>query len=134
MPNDNAGREHGGLDRRQAQRHDVERPCRVVLESNPTGEAEGVTRNISRSGMLIRFQEAELLRALPQVGEEARVVIDLPHNSQYPPRVLECFARVVRAGGSSDEDHALALEVIRMQIRDSAGPEDGSGERSPVLH
>jgi hypothetical protein len=82
MPNKNADSEPGGLDRRQAQRHDVERPCRVVLESNPKGKAEGVTRNISRSGMLIQFQEAEVVRALPQVGEEARVVIDLPPSSQ----------------------------------------------------
>lgn len=133
MPNDNAGRENGGLDRRQAQRHDVERPCRVVLESKPEGEAEGVTRNISRSGVLIQFPEMELARVLPRVGEEARVVIDLPPSSQYPPRVLECFARVVRAGGSSKDDRALALEVIRMQIRDADRPEDDAGKRSPVL-
>jgi hypothetical protein len=41
---------------------------------------------------------------------------------------------VVRASDSSDQDHALALEVIRMQIRDSDRPEDSAGERSPVLH
>ncbi len=132
MLNDIAGIDASGLDRRQAQRHDVERPCRVMLESKQEAET-GVTRNISRSGMLVRFPEVELAGALPEVGEEARVVIDLPPSEHYSPRVLECYARVVRTSAPAGEDQALALEVIRMQIRDAEAPDEEAGGRQPVI-
>jgi hypothetical protein len=133
MPNDNAGSEAGGLDRRQAQRHEVERPCKVVLESKPDGEAAGVTSNISRSGVLVRFPGVDLAGAMPNVGDEARVVIDLPRNTRFAPRVLECYTRVVRASGPPSDAPALAFEVIRMQIRDSEDAEDGAGERPSAV-
>jgi hypothetical protein len=133
MPNDIPGNGAGGLDRRQAQRHDVTRPCRVVPETNPVVETPGVTSNISRSGMLVRFPVAELSGDLPKVGEQARVEIELPPSAQYAPRVLECHARVVRVGDPSTEEPALAFEVLRMEIRDGGENPPSGDERDPLI-
>ena len=106
------------MDRRQEPRRAVERPCRLASESLPPDEMSGMTTNVSRSGMLVRFSDSCLPGVLPQVGEQARVVIDLPPSAAYAPRSLECFAHVVRSEGSPGGAPALALEVHRMQIRD----------------
>ena len=117
MPRELHEKEPAGIDRRQETRHAVERPCRVALESPPLDELTGVTTNLSRSGMLVRFPDSAMLGELPKIGEQARVVIDLPPSAKFAPRTLECFARVVRAEGSGDAP-TLAFEVQRMHIRD----------------
>lgn len=133
MPNDIADNDASGLDRRQAQRHAVTRPCRVVPDTNPVGEAAGVTSNISRSGMLVRFPAAEFVGDLPKIGEQARIEIELPPSKHYAPRILECQARVVRAGDPSTEEPALAFEVLRMDIRENDGVPPADGERESLI-
>ncbi len=118
MPRELHETEPAGIDRRQEPRHAVERPCRIALESPPSDELTGVTTNLSRSGMLVRVAPLTMLGELPRIGEQARVVIDLPPSEKFAPRTLECFVRVVRAEGSADDAPALAFEVQRMHIRD----------------
>jgi hypothetical protein len=125
--------ESAGMDRRHELRHAVERPCRVALESPPLDELTGVTTNLSRSGMLVRFPDSSMLGALPGIGEQARVVIDLPPSTRYAPRTLECFVRVVRAEQSAGDAPALAFEVLRMQIRDRNEREGSEARDSSSL-
>ena len=133
MPRELHETESAGIDRRQEIRHAVERPCRVALESPPLDELTGVTTNVSRSGMLVRFPDFTPLGELPGIGEQARVVIDLPPSAKYAPRTLECFVRVVRAEESAGDPPALAFEVQRMQIRDRDKREESDARDSSRL-
>jgi hypothetical protein len=133
MPRELHDTESAGIDRRQETRHAVERPCRIALESPPLDELPGVTTNLSRSGMLVRFPDFNMLGELPKIGEQARVVIDLPPSDRFAPRTLECFVRVVRAEGSAGEAPALAFEVQRMQIRERGEREESDARDSSRL-
>jgi len=130
MPREPHDTESAGIDRRQETRHAVERPCRIALESPPLDELTGVTTNLSRSGMLVRLSDFTMLGELPKIGEQARVVIDLPPSAKFAPRTLECFVRVVRAEESPGDAPALAFEVQRMQIRDRDEREESKARAS----
>jgi hypothetical protein len=92
-----------------------------------------MTTNVSRSGMLVRFPAAGLSGELPRVGEQARVVIELPPSTNYSPRSLECFARVVRAEEPAGGVPCLAFEVERMQIRDRNAQDVGEAQGASRL-
>jgi hypothetical protein len=109
-------------DRRIEFRHDVQRPCRVTPATAPQIELGGFTSNVSRSGMLVRFQAPSLSPAFPKVGEFARIFIDLPSNGSFTPRSLECAGRVVRAAGDQSDDPELAFEILSMKIRVRRAP------------
>ena len=110
------------MDRRQERRHAVERPCRVTSNALVPEGVGGVTMNISRAGMLIKFPESGTSCLLPKMGADARVVIDLPPSANYAPRTLECTGRVVRDVASSDDAPVLALQIQHMHVRDSELP------------
>lgn len=110
-------------DRRIEFRHEVQRPCRVTPATSPQIEMGGFTTNVSRSGMLVRFQALSLSPALPKVGEFARIFIDLPANGSFTPRSLECAGRVVRAAGHQSDDPELAFEILSMKIRARRAPQ-----------
>jgi hypothetical protein len=105
------------MDRRRATRLDVERTCRVAATALPTGGITGVTANVSRSGMLVKFPDKNSAGPLPKVGEPARIVLDLPENANYAPRALECVASVVRAADSGEDSPTLAFAIHKMKIR-----------------
>ena len=104
-------------DRRVEFRHDVQRPCRVTPATSPQVEMGAFTSNMSRSGILIRFPKPAFSLALPKIGEFARILIDLPANSKFTPRSLECSGRVVRSAGENSDDPELAFELLSMKIR-----------------
>ena len=106
------------MDRRQATRHAVERPCHLKLNADPSEQLSGLTTNMSRSGILVRFPEAPADGVLPSVGEQASLEVDLPPSDKYAPRSLECVGRVVRIESEGEKTSSLALEVERMHIRD----------------
>ncbi|HSW51000.1 MAG TPA: PilZ domain-containing protein [Bryobacteraceae bacterium] len=119
MARKNKANTAGRLDRRQEQRHAVERPCRVAADALTSEGVSGVTLNVSRAGVLIRFPDSSVSCLLPKVGANARVVIDLPPSANYAPRSLECTGRVVRDMASRDDAPVLAFQIQRMEVRDT---------------
>lgn len=109
-------------DRRTEYRHEVQRSCRLTPSTSPQIEVAGITTNVSRSGMLVRFRASELAPDLPKVGEFARVYIDLPSSGSFSPRSLECSGRVVRVAGDQSDDPELAIEILTMKIRATQSP------------
>jgi len=107
------------MERRQEQRHAVERPCHVSSGALFTDAVPGVTMNVSRAGMLVKFPGSRLSELLPKIGARVRILIDLPPSANYPPRSLECTGRVVRAAGSESNAPLLAFEIRRMLVRTS---------------
>jgi len=106
------------VDRRQESRIPVQRPCRVMRSLEPLTEVPAVTSNVSRSGMLVQFGELNVPGFLPKVGDFARILIDLPADAGFPPRALECSARVVRTDGSETGRPVAAFEIHGMRIRE----------------
>jgi hypothetical protein len=135
MPREKKPSVAASLDRRQELRHAVERPCLVTSNDLVPEALDGVTMNISRAGVLIRFPKSDIVCSLPKVGANARVVIDLPPSSNYAPRSLECTGRVVRDAESSDDAPVLALHIERMQVRDRVlRPRTTTRSRKPLVH
>lgn len=86
------------MNRRTKDRLDLQLLCRVGAEkvlSKPSGATHslGLTENLSRSGLLMRWLDAV---ALPDVGTDLTVDIDLPVDASFGPRVMRCQATVVR--------------------------------------
>jgi hypothetical protein len=106
-----------GEDRRQEQRLDVQRPCKVRPAAAPAVEMTGITENVSRSGMLVKFENSVISDLLPAVGEGVRITFDLPRNANFTPRSLECTGRIVRASDKAGDRAELAVEVHTMRIR-----------------
>ena len=104
-------------DRRQEDRHEVQRACLVTPAATAQGEMSGITTNVSRSGMLVSFPGFALSEMLPRVGEFARILIELPKNVKFGQRALECGGRVVRAEADRRESPQLAFEIHTMKIR-----------------
>ncbi len=111
-------RDEAGFERRQERRHPVERACEVRTGAPDRAVVPGLTLNISRTGMLVKFPQCDLWQLLPQVGSQARITIDLPPSESYPPRTLECTGRVVREADSPNDAPILAFEIRRMLVRD----------------
>jgi hypothetical protein len=103
-------------DRRNDFRHAFERACRVTPANTPQLEVVGLTTNVSRSGMLVKLPRAAFPAGMPKVGEFARVCIDLPSSGGFPPRSLECSARVVRIEPGETDQQEVAFEVLNMKM------------------
>jgi hypothetical protein len=112
------------MDRRQEQRHAVERPCHVSSGTFFMDAVPGVTMNVSRAGMLVKFPGSCISELLPKIGARVRILIDLPTSANYAPRSLECTGRVVRAAGSDSNVPVLAFEIHRMLVRNSQSRPD----------
>ncbi len=78
---------------------------------NPERVMIGVTENISRSEVLIRWTAEANTAPLPNCGDHIAMMLKLP----LGPRYLCCSGRVVRVSMSSIEA-LVAVEVCRMSF------------------
>jgi len=79
-------------------------------------EFAGTVVNISRSGILVGLDSAEISRVLGP-DDAARVVVDLPRHPLFSPRCLECTATVVRIVAAKAQTQ-VAFEIGQMQVKD----------------
>ncbi len=101
-------------DQRRAIRYEVQLPCRVYSPGSVFRDLSGLTVNMSRSGLLLAVNPADPPTHLPQVGQAARIVLDLPHLASKQHSV-ECHGRVVRVP-EQDRGLRLAFEFRRYQF------------------
>lgn len=117
------------IDRRIELRHAIERDCRITTAALPAGGINGITTNVSRSGMLVRFPGLAASRLLPSVGQEACIQLDLPASMNHTPRALECSASVVRTVQRESDTPALAFEIHSMKILDRSPARPTAGRK-----
>lgn len=103
---------------RRSKRFDLRLSCRVSLRGRIVQEASGVTRNISRSGILVLVDEQEAMEAPPAVGDPVRITMDLPFNQRWSRRCLDCVATVVRVTGLERGACEVGCEIVRMRVRE----------------
>ena len=108
-------RKEGSIERRRRPRFSTRLSCRVSPASKERAAFSGTVIDISRSGVLVVLNSAQISRVLRPDGV-VRVVIDLPRHPSFSPRFLECAATVVRivAAGAQTE---VAFEIGRMQVK-----------------
>ncbi len=101
-------------DQRRATRYEVQLPCRVYSPSSVFQDLSGLTLNMSRSGLLLSVKSATPPHHLPQVGQPARIVLELSQTASAR-RCVECHGRVVRAP-QEERGLCLAFEFRRYQF------------------
>jgi len=105
-------------ERRRGRRFDLRMKCCVSSQWRKIQELEGVTEDISRTGILVRFENASIKELVANPREAFRVLIELPRSPNFANRCLECMCGVARVADASKEHPAVAFEIRRIQVRD----------------
>lgn len=108
------------MDRRVDSRLDVKLPCYVAFPSSEARRFVGVTKNISRHGMLVSWRWEDLPEALPQPGDVLTAEIELPASRHFGRRCMHCQVTVVRVGTEEPGKAQIAFRVNHMQFRNYA--------------
>ncbi len=100
------------MDRRTKERHELQLVCRYSADAVLSATYEGVTENMSRDGILMRWLEEV---PLPEPGNTLTVEIDLPGGEDFGPRVMRCSTTVVRVvrGRSGAPMVGLRINKVR---------------------
>ena len=104
------------MELRRGTRYPVELECRLSPCLTPAANLPGRTVNMSSRGVLVSFDAAERLPAMAEVGEIARVVLELPRAPYFRGYWLDCLCRVVRMEEHAGS-HLVAFDVKRYHFR-----------------
>jgi hypothetical protein len=89
--------------------------ARVTDLDQPPGPTLGVTENISRAGLLIRWRRGARAPSLPQVGDPLGVLVKWPSSDQSKQRYLQCWGHVTRvSAGVENQAARVAVSVLQM--------------------
>ena len=109
------------MDRRTKQRIDLQLLCRLGTGAIRSTPLEGITENISRNGILMRWLDAV---PLPEVGAELTVEFSLPESEDFGPRVMRCETTVVRIKTGANGQPAVALRIDGLRFAAAQTPMD----------
>ncbi len=104
------------VERRRERRFSLRLSCRVCPVSTESVEFAGTVINISRSGILVGLDSAQISRVLRPDGV-VLVVVDLPQHPLFSPRCLECTATIVRIVAAKDQTQ-VAFEIGQLQVKE----------------
>jgi hypothetical protein len=76
----------------------------------------GITHDVGRSGALVMFRGQPDLVGRMQVGQRARLMLELPRHPNFPPRCLECKATVVRIDIAGKDRFSVGYKIQRMRV------------------
>ncbi len=94
----------------------------VELRCYTTGASPllvGLTVNISRTGLLVRWQVGKGHSQPPQVGDSLKLDLELPASS-VGRKCIRCRGRVVRVSVADRRLPLIAVAVAQMEFRDHA--------------
>jgi len=106
----------GAIERRRGRRFPLRLNCRLCPVLMEKAVFAGTVINISRSGILMALDSAEISRVL-RPDAVVRVVVDLPRHPLFSPRCLECTARVVRIVVAKAQTQ-VAVEIGQIRVTD----------------
>lgn len=102
------------MEQRAYPRLDVKARCHLM--GSRSKACEGVTENISRSGLLMRLRTNNSTLLLPKIGELMTVDIELPRNKKYGQKCLRCRGAVVRVINARKSSPRIALSIGQMRF------------------
>jgi len=104
------------VERRRGRRFALRLSCRLSPVSMKKADFAGTVINISRSGILMALDSAEIPTVV-RPDDVVRVVIDLPRHPSFSPRCLECIATVVRLVVVQTQTQ-VAVQIGRTRVTD----------------
>jgi len=107
------------MDRRASFRHDLQLTCRIGSGQVLADSAIALTKNVSRTGILVRWLDGV---PLPKVGGRLTLDVQLPKNLAMDPRVMRCRTTVVRVTSGSGRKQEVALRVHNMRFVAATNP------------
>jgi hypothetical protein len=99
---------------------EVRLKCRITSPRIWPRSTTGMTENISRSGVLVRWDECSAEPDLPGLGEPVTLEIELPANHSFVRKCIYCQAIVVRIASHDEPARRMAMSVSQMEFRDSS--------------
>ena len=105
------------MDRRVDARLDVKLPCHVEFPYTRSRLLVGLTENISRSGILVRWSSSDPGVKLPRPGQLLTAEIELPANHAFGRKCLHCQVTVVRVSPSGQGTARVAFQIGQMRFR-----------------
>jgi len=107
------------MDRRTKQRIDLRLLGRLAEDEVLGSPLEGTTENISRGGILMRWNEGVVL---PEIGAGLTVEFPLPESAEFGPRVMRCRTKVIRIEEAADGRKSVAMRIEGINIMPVAAP------------
>ena len=111
----------GVTDRRRRRRFEMRLSCRVFSPEMRFEALIGITLDVGRSGALVMFRGQPASAGRLQVGERARLVLELPRHTDFSPRCLECKAKVMRIDVAGEDRFSVGYKIQRMRVCDRDG-------------
>jgi len=105
-------RKRDNMERRIHDRVELQLSCSLASSGDNPEPLIGVTENISRGGVLIRWNAEPATIPLPSSGNTIAIAVKLPAG----PRYLRCFGRVVRVSTMRSKATLVAVEIQRMSF------------------
>jgi hypothetical protein len=106
----------GAKDRRRRRRFEMRQGCRVSSPEMRFDALFGITQDVSLSGALVTFRGQPDSGERVQVGQRARIMLELPRHTTSVPRCLECKATVVRIDIAGQDRFSVAYRIQRMRV------------------
>lgn len=119
------------MERRERDRVNVRLQCRVDRLGQPSARQGGVTENISRTGMLIRW--AKRRSGAPAVGDSVVIRLQTPRHPLYGQRWMLFRARVVRVN-SDGKSLFVAVTGSRERFTAPAKPTLHAAPAGPYVN
>jgi hypothetical protein len=101
------------MDRRNKDRHNLQLVCLAKAGTAQSAPLEGLTENMSRDGILMRWLDSV---PLPEIGSSLNVEVALPA-SEFGPRVMRCATTVVRITGRPNGKRSVGLRIESVRFR-----------------
>jgi hypothetical protein len=105
------------INQRQSPRIDIRLHCQV---SSPglCDRAGMMTENVSRSGLLVVWDDGRGGLEPPALGDLVTVEIELPAHHGFGRKCIHCQAVVVRVASANGEAPRVALSINYMKFRE----------------
>jgi hypothetical protein len=120
------------MDRRNKDRHNLQLVCLAQAGTAHSAPLEGMTENMSRDGILLRWLDSV---PLPEIGAALSVEVELP-SSEFGPRVMKCSTTVVRITRRSNGVRSVGLRIEKVRFRSASSKKGGKpvslAEMKPV--
>ncbi len=100
----------GTMYERTDERIEMQLPCRLEFPNVWTASVDGFTANLHRKGVSVACRVVPG-KTLPEIGEQASVYIELPPNSDFPPKFMNCETTLLRIDALSDSEFQFALKI-----------------------
>lgn len=112
------------MERRNKARHSLQLLCRADGGAVRSAAPEGITENMSRDGILMRWLDDV---PLPEIGSPLVVELELPAESAFEPRVMHCRTTVVRITKGRDGQKSVGLRIEHLGFRRAGKTAKGAG-------